>query len=101
MDLTRFEVLETHVVTLVEAFAHIKEENTQLGQRVHQLQQELSERQKELEQLQTEREALLQLRTGMQVLQQERDIIQQKLKQMLSTIEWLEGHTRMDHDIKT
>lgn len=98
MDLTRFEVLETHVMALVTAFVRLQEENKQLGQSVHQLQQELATHHRELERLQSEREELLQLRTKMQVLGQERSIIQQKLQHMLSTIEWLEERTRMDDE---
>jgi Tfp pilus assembly protein PilN len=98
MDLARFEVLETYVTTLVRTCARLREENQGLDRSVRQLQQVLSVRQREVEQLRSEREELLQLRTKMQRLEQERDIIQQKLQQMLATIEWLEGRTRLDGD---
>ena len=96
MDVARFETLETHVVALVKAFAGVKEENAQLDQSVRQLQEALATQQSELARLHAEREELLQLRTRLQALQQERDIIQQKLHQMLETIEWLEGRTRLE-----
>lgn len=100
MDLARFEVLETYVTTLVSTFVRLNEENQRLGRSVRQLQQALSVCQREVEQLRSEREELLQLRTKMQLLEQERDIIQQKLQQMLATIEWLEGRTRLDGDLQ-
>ena len=96
MDLARFEVLETSVTALVSAFTHVQEQKQQAEQSAQELQQALTVAQRELEHLRSEREELVQLRTKMQALQQERDIIQQKLQQMLATIEWLEGRTRLD-----
>ncbi len=95
MDLTRFETLEAQVVSLVEAFARVKEENKQLSRNVRQLQDTLQAQQQELARLQPEQEELTHLRTVMQTLQQEREIIRQKLEQMLVTIEWLEGRSRV------
>ena len=98
MDLERYELLESHVVRLVQAFERIKTENNDLAQQVHHLQHTVSSQQQELERLQRERDELLQLRAKMNALQQERGIIQQKLQQMLSTIEWLEERTRIEGD---
>jgi predicted nucleic acid-binding Zn-ribbon protein len=101
MDIKRFETLEAHVVSLVEAFVRVQEENKRLSQDVRQLRDTLQAQQKELERLQPEQEELTQLRVVMQTLQQEREVIRQKLQQMLLTIEWLEGHSYTDGDAKT
>ena len=101
MDMKRFETLEAHVVSLVEAFARVQEENKQLRQDVKQLRDTLSAQQKELERLQPEQEELTQLRVVMQTLQREREVIRQKLQQMLRTIEWLEGRTHADNGTET
>lgn len=98
MDLARYELLETHVIHLLQAFERVKTENHRLTQQVHHLQHTVSSQQQELERVQREREDLLQLRARMNVLQEERGIIQQKLQQMLSTIEWLEERTRIEGD---
>jgi DNA repair ATPase RecN len=100
MDIKRFELLEAHVVSLVEAFARVKEENKRLSQDVKQLHDSLQAQQRELERLQPEQEELTQLRIVMQTLQQERAVIRQKLQQMLLTIEWLEGHSYTNGDTK-
>jgi chromosome segregation ATPase len=100
MDRERFENLEAHVVSLVEAFARVKEENQQLRQNVKQLQETLRAQQQELERIRPDQEELTHLRTVLQTFRQERDVIRQKLEQMLSTIEWLEGHSHMDEGIK-
>ena len=96
MDVARFELLETGVTNLIQAFQRVQAENVQLGQQVRHLERIVSEQQQKLDHLQRERDDLLQLHTKMQVLQQEREIIQQKLQQMLSTIEWIEERTRID-----
>jgi predicted nucleic acid-binding Zn-ribbon protein len=101
MDINRFETLEAHVVSLVEAFARVQEENEQLRQDVKQLRDTLYTQQKELERLQPEQEELTQLRVVMQTLQREREVIRQKLQQMLRTIEWLEGYPHADDGTKT
>jgi predicted nucleic acid-binding Zn-ribbon protein len=98
MDRDRFDNLEAHVVSLVEAFARVKEENQRLHQDITQLQAALQAQQKEMESLRPEREELLHLRTLMQAFFTERGVIRQKLEQMLSTIEWLEGHSRLDSE---
>jgi len=100
MDRERFENLEAHVVSLVEAFARVKEENQRLRQNVKQLQEALRTQQQELEHVRPDREELTHLRTVLQTFQQERDVIRQKLEQMLSTIAWLEGHSRIDEGIR-
>ena len=96
MDVARFELLETGVTNLLQAFQRVQAENAQLGQQVQHLEQTVSEQQQKLDHLQRERDDLLQLHTKLQVLQQEREIIQQKLQQMLATIEWIEERTRID-----
>ncbi len=96
MDLAQFEVLEARVVDLVDAYARSKEENRQFCQQVKQLQDALQAQQQELARLQPEQEELTRLRTVMQTLQRERDVIRQKLEQMLTTIEWLEGRAPRD-----
>jgi uncharacterized protein YydD (DUF2326 family) len=93
MDRERFENLEAHVVSLVEAFARAKEENKRLHQDITQLQAALHAQQKEMENFRPEREELLHFL-------KERGVIRQKLEQMLSTIEWLEGHSRLDSETK-
>ncbi|MDH3598709.1 MAG: hypothetical protein OEU26_03605 [Candidatus Tectomicrobia bacterium] len=98
MDLARYELLETHIIRLLQGFERAKTENAHLAQQVQHLQHTVSAQQQELDHLQRERDDLLQLRTKMNVLQQERGIIQQKLQQMLSTIEWLEERTRIESD---
>ena len=100
MDIKRFETLEAYVVSLVEAFARVKEENQRLSQDVKQLRDTLHAQQKELERLQPEQEELTQLRAVMQTMQREREVIRQKLEQMLLTIEWLEGHAHADGGTK-
>jgi hypothetical protein len=100
MDRERFENLEAHVVSLVEAFARVQEENTRLRQDVKQLQTTLQAQQKEVERFRPEQEELAHLRTVLQTFLKERGVIRQKLEQMLSTIEWLEGHSRMDSETK-
>jgi predicted RNase H-like nuclease (RuvC/YqgF family) len=98
MDLAQYELLETHIIRLIQAYERVKTENNRLGQQVHHLQHTVSSQQQELERLQREHDELLPLRAKMNVLQQEREIIQQKLQQMLSTIEWLEERTRIEGD---
>lgn len=98
MDLTRYELLETYIIRLVQAYERVKTENNRLGQQVHHLQHTVSSKQQELERLQREHDDMLPLRAKMNVLQQEREIIKQKLQQMLSTIEWLEEQTRIEGD---
>jgi hypothetical protein len=98
MDRDRVENLEAHVVNLVEAFARVKAENTRLHQDVTQLRAVLHAQQKEMESFQPEREELMHLRTLMHTFLKERGVIRQKLEQMLSTIEWLEGHSRLDSE---
>ena len=98
MDVARFEVLETGVTNLIQAFERAQAENAQLGQQVQHLERTVSDQQQKLADLQRERDDLFQLHTKMQVLQQEREVIQQKLQQMLSTIEWIEERTRLDRD---
>jgi hypothetical protein len=100
MDRERLETLEAHVVNLVEVFARVHEENHQLSQDVKQLKAALHAQQQELERFRPEHEELMHLRTLMQTFLKERGVIRQKLEQMLSTIEWLEGHARMDDDAK-
>jgi mevalonate kinase len=100
MDRERFENLEAHVVSLVEAFARVQEENKRLLQDVKQLQSALHTQQKEAESFRPEREELMHLRAILQTFLKERGIIRQKLEQMLSTIEWLEGHSRLDSETK-
>lgn len=100
MDRERFEALEAHVTSLVEAYARVKAENKRLSQNVKQLQDALRTQQREVERLQPDRAELTHLRTAMQTFQKERDLIRQKLEQMLSTIEWLEGHTHVDGGTK-
>jgi predicted RNase H-like nuclease (RuvC/YqgF family) len=100
MDLAQYELLETHITRLIQAYERVKIENNRLGQQVHHLQHTVSSQQQELERLQREHEELLPLRAKMNALQQERGIIQQKLQQMLSTIEWLEERTRIEGDTK-
>jgi uncharacterized protein (UPF0335 family) len=100
MDRERLETLEAHVVNLVEVFARVHEENHQLSQDVKQLKATLHAQQQELERFRPEHEELMHLRTLMQTFLKERGVIRQKLEQMLSTIEWLEGHARMDDDAK-
>ena len=58
MDRDRFENLEAHVVSLVEAFARVKEENQRLHQDITQLQAALHAQQKEMESFRPEREEL-------------------------------------------
>jgi DNA repair ATPase RecN len=101
MDRERFTALEAHVTNLVEAFARVKAENKRLSQNVKQLQEALRTQQQEVERLQPEQEELMHLRAVMQTFQKERELIRQKLEQMLSTIEWLEGHTHVDGGTKT
>jgi uncharacterized protein (UPF0335 family) len=100
MDRERFENLEAHVVSLVEAFARVQEENKRLRQDVKQLQTTLQAQQKEVERFRPEQEELAHLRTVLQTFLKERGVIRQKLEQMLSTIEWLEEHSRMDSETK-
>jgi mevalonate kinase len=100
LDRERFENLEAHVVHLVEAFARVKEENKRLHQDNTQLQAALHAQQKEMENFRPEREELMHLRTLMHTFLNERGVIRQKLEQMLSTIEWLEGHSRLDSETK-
>ena len=100
MDRERFENLEAHVVSLVEAFARVKEENKRLHQDITQLQAALHAQQKEMESFRPEREELMHLRTLTHAFLKERGVIRQKLEQMLSTIEWLEGHSRLDSETK-
>jgi predicted nuclease with TOPRIM domain len=100
MDRERFENLEAHVISLVEAFARVQEENTRLRQDVKQLQTTLQAQQKEVERFRPEQEELAHLRTVLQTFLKERGVIRQKLEQMLSTIEWLEEHSRMDSETK-
>jgi hypothetical protein len=100
MDRERIETLEAHVVNLVEVFARVNEENHQLSQDVKQLKAALHAQQQEIERFQPEREELMHLRLMMQTFLKERGIIRQKLEQMLSTIEWLEGHAHMDDEAK-
>jgi hypothetical protein len=100
MDRERFENLEAHVVSLVEAFARVQEENQRLRQDVRQLQTTLHAQQKEVERFRPEQEELMHLRTVLQTFLKERGVIRQKLEQMLSTIEWLEGHSRTDNETK-
>lgn len=100
MDMARFESLETHVVNLVEAYARVKEENKELGQRVEQLQDALDAQQEELARLRPGQQELAHLRTVMQTMQQERHAIREKLEQMLGTIEWLEGRSHVDESTK-
>ena len=100
MDRERFENLEAHVVSLVEAFARVQEENKRLRQDVKQLQTTLQAQQKEVERFRPEQEELAHLRTVLQTFLKERGVIRQKLEQMLSTIEWLEGHSRTDSETK-
>jgi hypothetical protein len=88
------------VVNLVEVFARVNEENHQLSQDVKQLKAALHAQQQEIERFQPEREELMHLRLMMQTFLKERGIIRQKLEQMLSTIEWLEGHAHMDDEAK-
>jgi hypothetical protein len=100
MDRERFVNLEAHVVSLVEAFARVQEENKRLRQDVKQLQTTLQAQQKEVERFRPEQEELTHLRTVLQTFLKERGVIRQKLEQMLSTIEWLEGHSRIDSETK-
>jgi hypothetical protein len=100
MDRERIETLEAHVVNLVEVFARVHAENHQLSQDVKQLKAALHAQQQEIERFQPEREELKHLRTVLQTFLKERGVIRQKLEQMLSTIEWLEGHSRMDDEAK-
>ena len=100
MDVARFEVLETGVTNLIEAFKRTQAENTRLGQHAQQLEKTVSAQQQQLEHLQRERDDLVQLSSKIQKLTEEREIIQQKLLQMLATIEWLEERTRVDDDIE-
>jgi len=100
MDLAQYELLETHIIRLIQAYERVKTENNRLRQQVHHLQHTVASQQQELERLQREYDALLPLRAKMNVLQQERGIIQQKLQQMLSAIEWLEERTHIEDDAK-
>ena len=100
MDLARFEILETHVTALVEAFVQIKTENLRLSQEIERLQGEAGIRQKELQQLSSAREELQQLRATLQNFQKERHVIQQKLQKMLATIAWLEELTGLEGDAR-
>jgi septation ring formation regulator EzrA len=90
MDMTRLEALETHVVTLVEAYVRIKEENKKLRQDVRQLRETLRVHQEDLARLRPEQDELARLRTLLQSFHQEREIIRQKLEHMLGIIESLE-----------
>jgi predicted RNase H-like nuclease (RuvC/YqgF family) len=98
MHLAQYELLETHIIRLIQAYERVKTENHRLGQQVHHLQHTVSAQQQELERLQREHDELRPLRAKMKALQQERGIIQQKLQQMLSTIEWLEERMRIEGD---
>jgi predicted nucleic acid-binding Zn-ribbon protein len=100
MDREKFEHLETHVVQLVEAFVRVQEENKRLHQDVKQLQAALHAQQKELERFRPDQEELTHLRAVMQTFLQERGVIRQKLEQMLGTIEWIEGHARVNSETK-
>jgi hypothetical protein len=82
MDLAQYELLETYIIRLIQAYERVKTENYRLGQQVHHLQHTVSSQQQALERLQHEHDELLPLRAKMNVLQQERGIIQQKLQQM-------------------
>jgi len=101
MDIERLEALESYIVRLVEAHAHVKEEHEQLGQNVQELQRLLQEQEQELARLRPEREELTALRQVMQTLQRERSVIRHKLEQMLVTIEWIEARTGSAGDAKT
>jgi predicted nucleic acid-binding Zn-ribbon protein len=98
MDMTRLETLETHVVTLVEAYVRIKEENKKLCQDVRQLRETLRVQREDLARLQPEQDEMARLRTLLQSFHQEREIIRQKLEQMLAIIESLEGEARLGED---
>lgn len=100
MNIAQFETLEAHVVSLVEAFVRVKEENEQLNRNVKRLQDTLDAQQQELARLRPDQEELAHLRTVMQTLQEERDVIRQKLEQMLVTIEWLEERSRVESETK-
>lgn len=100
MDMARFEILEASIVKLVQAFARAKEENQSLCQYVKQLRDTVEIQQEELARLRPEQEELTHLRSMMQTLQEERHVIREKLEQMLVTIEWLEGHSRVDKKSK-
>ncbi len=101
MDIARLETLEAHVVSLVEAYACMKEENQQLCQNIQELQDALLLQEQELARLRPEQKELIALRNVMQKLQRERGVIRQKLEQMLTTIEWIESHTRSGCDTKS
>src|SRR5262245_8053609 len=100
MDRERLEVLEAHVVSLVEELTRVRAENKRLSQNNKQIQDALRTQQREVERLQPDREELTHLRTVMQTLQKERDLIRQKLEQMLATIESLEAHIHVDGGTK-
>ena len=100
MDLAQFEKLETAVAALLKAFTHVKSDNQQLSQRVQDLEETLASQQQEMARLQSAQTELQQLRSHLQLLRQEREIIQQKLRQMLSTIKWLEEHTHIKGDAR-
>ncbi len=93
MDLARFDVLERRVKVLAESFHHVQAENRQLRQQVDHLKHTVAAQQQTLEQVQRERDDLSQAREALDGLRQEREVIQQKLRHMLTTIEWLEQHT--------
>lgn len=98
MDIARLETLQTHIVSLVEAYARMKEENQQLCQDVKELQGALLVQEQELARLRPEQKELVALRDVMQTLQRERGVIRQKLEQMLATIEWIETYTQSGSD---
>ena len=91
MDSDRLEALEKSVIHLVEAFAHLQEENKDLQHRLGQLQHIANIQKQRLDRIQPERDELLQFRTMIQNLQRERELIRKKLEQMLITLEQLEG----------
>ena len=101
MDIAQFEALEAHIVSLVESYVRIKEENQKLCQNVKELQGAVQAQEQELARLRPEQEELATLRNVMQTLQRERNAIRQKLEQMLVTIEWIEDRARGDRGAKT
>ncbi len=101
MDIAQFEALEAHIVSLVESYVRIKEENKKLCQNVKELQDAVQAQEQELARLRPEQEELATLRNVMQTLQRERNAIRQKLEQMLVTIEWIEDRARDDRGAKT
>lgn len=91
MDMTRLESLESQILQLIQAYVHVKEENTRLLCHLAQGQQPVSSPPPSTEGWQSVHDELTYLRAAAQTWQHEREMIRMRLLEMMATLERLEG----------